>query len=205
MSITTDTTATLYRDDPQYIDGYGTPGIQLNSNDAYVEIEEIPFDKILEKTQFELKCIERRKNGTPILPIREELGLDFKYMEAYGFLFPVLNVEIESREDRTFKLTLEFDPAEIGNRVMITIPITARHIGGNRIELERTYEHEMPKPFCLRGKHTQGNKIIKLNRESPGSSFFTVVSKDVKLLENERVQVLTNWNPSAIQTAKNNL
>ncbi len=199
MSIKTDTTATIYRDDPQYIDGYGTPGIQLNSNDAYVEIEGIPFDEILEKTQFELKCIERRKNGIPILPIREELGLDFKYMMAYGFLFPLLNVEIESRKDKIFKLTLEFDPAEISNRVMIYVPLTARHLGSNRIELERPYEREMPKPFCLRGKHTQGERILELNRESIHSSFFKLVSKDVKLKENERVQVLTNWNPSAIR------
>ena len=200
MNIEIDTTATLYREDPQYVDGYGTPGMQLRSTDAYVEVEAIPFDKIFEKTQFEVKCVERKKGNTPILPIQESLGLSFKFLEAYGFLYPVLDVEKENSEEgeRIFKIKLEFDPDQIGSRVMEFFPLTAQVIENSRIELERAYDHDMKNPYCMRGKHTHGNRFLKLTRDSSNDRVFTIDSPPSELAVGERVQVLTNWDPSAV-------
>ncbi len=197
MTIDKDTTATLYRDDPQYTDVYGTPGMKLNAHDAYIEIEAIPLDKIIEKTQFDIKCVERKKEGIPILPIQEQMGLDFKFLEAYGFLYPVIKVEaLSPKEDRIFNIKLEFDPDLIGTHIIKNIPLTARYIGDNRIELEEPYNYEMKNPYCLRGKHTVGEKLIKLHRDSNNKQIFILDQEGIIQDTNERVQILTNWDPS---------
>jgi len=189
-------TVTLYRDDPRYISADGIRGIQLRPLDAMVDIlDDVDLAEVDEVGEILFKVTEARgESGNKMKPIDEQFGLQFSYIHAYGFLLKVLEVtEVEGspKDQKQFRVLAIFDPHES----FVNPPLTAT-VKNGVIELDRHFDHEIPSPVAYREKGKKP-RVVKLELGSDG--YLHVKGKSL-LEEGERVRVVVNWDPSAVQS-----
>lgn len=195
MEFNKDTQATLYREDPRYVED-GIPGTRLSARDAYVDIEEIKLDGMFEETDFLVRAKESKSDGKPTLPITEPEG-EFSFMEAYGFFYKIIDVR-RIDQTRVFEIIAHYSPEGLLDS---HVPLTATHIGDGKFKLDRSYSHDMPKPAGVRGhSKMQISRIVQLVKDS--NEILVAKDRKINFDDNERIKILVNWDPSAIQYGK---
>ena len=194
MTFSKDAVATLYQNDPRYNeDGY--TGMRLSANDAYMDIEKINLDEMFEEQEFHVRGIESEEDGSKTLPIQPDS--DFKFLEAYGFLFEVIDVSKSENSDY-YDIVAKFDPEQLLENLS---PLTATHIGNRKFQLNRKYDHDMPKPAALRGQSkSRWGRVIILEKTEDDMILQAKPQgfESKKVDENELVKIMVNWDPSAI-------
>jgi hypothetical protein len=195
--------ATLYRNDPRYAGISGNNGLSISSSDAYVEFEDENFDigKLFESpgspsVSFKISVSEYKKDGVPVLPIQ---GETYSWFGALGFLFSVKKVK--KVDDDRYDVYLETSADRLIDGIGIE-PLLATFLGDGKFELMQPYDSEMPKPVAIRRGVKRGTPIIKLKSYKSGGVLHVKDSVPENMEVGEQVEILVNWDPSAVGFTK---
>lgn len=195
MTFTKDAVATIYQQDPRYNED-GITGMKISADDAYIDIEKINLDDMFEEQEFLVKAKESEEDGFKTLPIQEDA--DFKFLEAYGFLFEVIDVS-KNEESDFYSIIARFEPEQLLENLT---PLTASYIGNKKFKLNRKYDHSMPKPAALRGQSQSCSNRIIILKKTDDPLILEAESQEFdseQIERNEVVSILVNWDPSSVR------
>lgn len=197
--MTQKTPATLYRKDPRVTDD-GIKIIVLKPEDAQIDLHDFKFNMFSTLTDLTVIVTELLSHdGRPIQPLDMD-DLNYEWIEAQGFLYPVNDIRIKDKSKKIIELLITYDPAQL---VTNHRSLTARYMGDYIFKLDRSFDFDMPRPACLRGK-SKHSDVIPLERDKKNKDIFHIRDKHHhnKFTEKDKdevVQILSNWDPSSFK------